>query len=135
LLVLKAAVDIFEREGDPIAANEIAALADLNSDTVQRALRALSTEPFFGKGLETAKGDILFVGKPTSHALRVAGQWPSPETLLDRLVAALENAVDDETRVPEERGKLKQVALGLRGAAGQIAISALGGAGGNLLSG
>jgi hypothetical protein len=85
--------------------------------------------------LETAKGDILFVGKPTSHALRVAGQWPSPETLLDRLVAALENAVDDETRVPEERGKLKQVALGLRGAAGQIAISALGGAGGNLLSG
>jgi len=135
LPVLKAAVQVFEREGDPMDADDIAAAAQLDADTVQRALRALSTEPFFDEGQETANGDILWVGKPTGQALRVAGQWPSPESLLDRLVAALEAAGEDDERLPEERSKLKQVALGLRTAAAQIAIGALGGAGGNLLSG
>jgi hypothetical protein len=55
--------------------------------------------------------------------------------LLERLIDALETAGEDEARVPEERSELKQVALGLRTAAAQIAISTLGGAGGNLLSG
>ncbi|MDT5185263.1 MAG: hypothetical protein QOI29_3421 [Mycobacterium sp.] len=73
-------------------AGDIAAVANLDTDTVQRALRALSTEPFFAKGMETANGDILWVGKPTSKALRVAGQWPSPEALLDRLIDALATA-------------------------------------------
>jgi hypothetical protein len=135
LPVLKAAVEVFEQEGDPMEAGDIAAVANLDTDTVQRALRALSTEPFFSKGMETANGDILWVGKPTGKALRIAGQWPSPETLLDRLIEALETAGEDEARVSEERSKLKQVAAGLRTAAAQIAIGALGGAGGNLLSG
>jgi hypothetical protein len=113
----------------------IAATADRITGVGPLALRALSTEPFFAKGMETANGDILWVGKPTSKALRVAGQRPSAETLLDRLIDSLETAGEDEARVPEERSMLKQVALGLRTAAAQIAISALGGAGGNLLSG
>jgi hypothetical protein len=50
------------------------------------------------------------------------------------LISALETAGEDDDRVPE-RTKIKQVALGLRTAATQIAIGALGGAGGNLLSG
>jgi len=135
LPVLKAAVEVFEREGDPMDAYDIVAVAKLDADTVQRALRALSTEPFFDDGQASANGDILWIGKPTGQALRVAGQWPSPQTLLDRLVTALETAGEDEERLPEERSKLKQVALGLRTAAAQIAIGALGGAGGNLLSG
>jgi hypothetical protein len=47
----------------------------------------------------------------------------------------LEAAGEDKARVPEERSNLKQVALGLRTAAAQIAIGALGGVGGNFLSG
>jgi hypothetical protein len=116
-------------------ADDIAAVAKLDANSVQRALRALSTEPFFAEGQETANGDILWVGKSTSSALRVAGQWPSPEALLEGLINALETAGEDATRVPGERSKLKQVATGLRGAAAQIAIGALGGASGNLLSG
>jgi hypothetical protein len=135
LPVLKAAVEVFERDGDPMEAGDIAAIAKLDAETIQRALRALSTEPFFAKGQETANGAILWIGKPTSKALRVAGQWPSPETLLKSLINALETAGEDDTRVLEERSKIKQVALGLRTAAAQIAIGALGGAGGNLLSG
>lgn len=134
LPVLKAAVEVFEQEGDPMDADDIAVMAKLDAEAVHRALRALSTEPFFAKGQETANGDILWVGKPTSKALSIAGQWPSSETLLESLIGALETAGEDDDRWPEERGKIKQVALGLQTAAAQIAIGALGGAGGNCLA-
>jgi hypothetical protein len=73
LPVLRAAVEVFGQAGDPMEADDIALIAELDAETVQRALRALSTEPFFAKGLETADGDILWIGKPTSKALRIAG--------------------------------------------------------------
>jgi hypothetical protein len=116
LPVLKAAVEVFERDGDPMEAGDIAAALKLGPDIVQRALRALSAEPFFAKGMESGNGEILCVGKPTSQALRATGQWPSPVSLLDRLIGALEAAGEDAERVPEERSKLKQLALGLRSA-------------------
>ena len=74
------------------------------------------------------------VGTPASDALRVAGQWPSPEAQLDRLIAALEAAADDGTR-DDERSRSKQAILTLRGGAWQVAIGALGGAGGNMMTG
>jgi hypothetical protein len=51
---------------------------------------------------------------------------PTPEKLLDRLVAALEAAGKDEARKPEARSELHQVASALRTAAAPIAIAALG---------
>ncbi|GFG53376.1 hypothetical protein [Mycolicibacterium agri] len=75
-------------------------------------------------------------GCPASgEAVRVAGHRPSPKALLDRLIDALETAGEDESRPPAERSRLKQVAQGLNTAAAQIAIAALGGAGGKLLTG
>ncbi|UQX10100.1 hypothetical protein [Candidatus Mycobacterium methanotrophicum] len=64
----------------------------------------------------------------------MAGQWPTPENMLERLIAALEAAGEDESVAEPERSKLKQVALGLRGAAYQVAIGALASAGGHMLS-
>jgi hypothetical protein len=49
-LTSSAAVEVFEREGDPMDAHDIAATAQLDTNTVQRALRALTTEPFFDEG-------------------------------------------------------------------------------------
>jgi len=51
--------------------------------TVQRALRALYTEPYLEEGRSAFGGKILSVGVPTGEALRVAGAWPSPEGLLE----------------------------------------------------
>ena len=134
LPVLRAVVDIYERTGDTVDADEIEAQVGLDKDTVQRALRALNTEPFFKDLTEVLQGEIFAIGAPTGHALRVAGQWPSPENLLERLIAALENAANDEQREPEERSKLKQTATVLGSLATQLAITALGGAAGNVLS-
>jgi hypothetical protein len=49
-------------------------------------------------------------GPPTGSALRVAGAWPSPESLLQRLIAELQDAAAGETREPSERSKFKQAA-------------------------
>ena len=61
--------------------------------------------------------------------------WPSPEVQLERLIAGFEAAAADESRPEEERSRAKQVGLWLTGALSQIAIGALGGAGGNLMTG
>lgn len=83
----------------------------------------------------TAQGIIVYIGAPTADALRVAGAWPSPETMVERLVTALEDAAADDGRPDEQRSKLKQLAVGVRSVGYQVAIGALGGAGGNLLTG
>lgn len=135
LPVLKAAVELYDRTGRNARATEIGRASGFDHDTVQRVLRALYREPLFEKGTEAFGGEIIFVGAPTSAALRVAGQWPSPGAQLGRVIAALEAAADDDSRQPEERSRFKQIALSLRGAAYQVAIGALGGAGGNLMTG
>jgi hypothetical protein len=134
LLVLRAAVELYDQTGRNPSAAEMEAACGFDKDTVQRALRALYREPFFQEGMTDWSGNILAVGPPTSAALRVAGQWPSPEVQLDRLIAALQAAADDEERPEEERKRFKQAALWLGGAASQIAIGALSGAGGTWLS-
>ena len=136
LPVLRAVVDIYDTTGRSIIrTRDIETAIGFDKDTVQRALRALNTEPSHFEEVTAAfGGEILAVGPPTGHALRVAGAWPSPENLLERLIAALQDAAKDETREPEERSKLKQAASVLGSLATQLAINALGGAAGNVLS-
>jgi hypothetical protein len=135
LPVLRAVVDIYDRTGRTMRTSAIEQECGLDEETVQRALRALNREPYFEKVTVASGGLILLVGAPTGAAFRVAGQWPSPEGLLERMVAALEIAANDESRDDEERSRFRQVILTLRGAAYQVAIGALGDAGGNLMTG
>ena len=135
LPVLRAIVEIYENTGAAIIrAFDVEQATGFDKETTQRALRALNTQPYFQPGIGSSGGEILSVGPPTGDALRLAGAWPSPEGLVDRLITAFEAAAEDEDRAEPERGKLKQLALGLRGAAYQVAIGALGGASGNILS-
>jgi hypothetical protein len=136
LPVLRAVVDIYERTGRTlIRTSQVEQETGFDKDTVYRAIRALDTHPsYFDKVNGSFSGDILGVGRPTSAALRVAGAWPSPEGQLERLIQALESAAEDQDRDPDERGKLRNAATWLGSFASQVAIGALGGAGGNLLS-
>jgi len=135
LPVLRAVVKVFNQTGQTrIGIHEIQEETGFDKPTTQRALQMLYTEPFFDKGDERGIGNYVAAGKPTGAALRLAGAWPTPENMLDRLIAALEAAGDDETVAEPERSKLNQIALGLRGAAYQVAIGALSGAGGHMLS-
>lgn len=135
LPVLKAAVDLYEQSGRRLRASAIENVTGLDKDTVQRALRALYRQPYFEEATGSFGGEIIFVGEPTGEALRVAGQWPSPEMQLQRLIEAFEAVAADDSRPEEERSRAKQVGLWLTGMFQQIAIGALGGAGGNLMTG
>jgi hypothetical protein len=136
LPVLKAIIDLYESSGrDLIRVREIVAATGFDQDTVQRAVRALYTEPYLQREPKGSWGaGILGVGPPTGDALRIAGVWPSPENLVERLIAAFENAAADDDRDAAERSKFKQAAGWLGSFASQVAIGALGGAGGNMLS-
>ena len=61
-------------------------------------------------------GDIIFVGAPTGHARRAIGAWPTPESIADRLVNALDEAAEREPD-PEQKGWLG--AAGYLGSAGR----------------
>jgi hypothetical protein len=135
LPVLRAVVEIHDTTGKTkIGVGEIANAAGFDVETTRRAIRALYTEPYLQEGGMDFGGNQIFVGPPTGPARRVAGAWPSPEGLVDQLVAALEAAAEDESRPEPERSKFKQLALGLGGTAYQLAISVVGNAGGNILS-
>ncbi|CDQ43119.1 hypothetical protein [Mycolicibacterium neoaurum] len=135
LPVLRAAVDIYERTGRTMKPRQIEQECGFDAETVQRALRVLNLQPYFEKTSGAFGGGILLVGAPTAEALRVAGQWPTPEGQLERLVAAFEAVAADDTRPEEERSRAAKVGLWLTGALSQVAIGALGGAGGNMMSG
>jgi hypothetical protein len=124
LPVLKAVVEIYDTTGKTvISPGEIAAKAGFDQETTERAIRALYRQPYLEPGHISWSGHTDAVGPPTGEALRVAGQWPTAENMLERLIAALEAAGDDETVAEPERSKLKQIALGLRGAAYQVTSS------------
>ena len=102
LPVLRGVVELYEEDGRGRRATTIASRTGFDNDTVQRALRALYTEPYFDKGSGSWGGELVMVGTPTSEALRGAGQ-SSPEAQIDRLIAALE-AASDETTVELDDG-------------------------------
>lgn len=108
--------------------------AGLDEAITQRAIRALHTEPYLEEGTESSGVGWIFVGAPTGAALRIAGQWPTPERMVELLVAELQAASEDENLPEPERGKAKQAALWLGDTLSKIAIGALGSAGGHILS-
>ncbi|GAB3135279.1 hypothetical protein GCM10027289_28710 [Tsukamurella serpentis] len=133
LPVLRAVVELYET-GAGSQPFRIAEATGFDEATVSRALRALYREPYFEEPARDHGGEILFVGAPTGDALRVAGQWPTPENQLDRLIAAFEAVAADDTQPEEERSRARQLGLSLKGALYSVAIGALGGAGGNMLA-
>lgn len=118
LPVLDAVVTIAD-EGDGFAyAEQIQERTGLDDETVQRALFALGHEqpPYFEPTV-TADLDGRRIGwltNVTGSARRAVGAWPTPESLAERIVQALQGAADNE---PDEqkRGKLLRAAEGVGG--------------------
>jgi hypothetical protein len=105
LPVLDAIVHYFdEHDGPEIPDVEpFAKLTEMEPGHVARAVRALS--PRFIKTQATLGGlmDVAIMGI-TDEARQVVGQWPTPESVADRIVAALLEAADRE---PDERKRTK----------------------------
>jgi hypothetical protein len=116
LPVLQAVVQLYEVNGRDVRAEQIEEALGLPRETVQAALRALkhSDVPYLTNVYEVAEGYIWHAGAPTGHARRLVGAWPTPETLADRVITALNDAADNE---PDEakKGKLRRGAEAVAG--------------------
>jgi hypothetical protein len=135
LPVLRTAVEIYDKgERANIRVSDIQRAVGFDKDDIQRALRALHREPYFDEeGSSEGQTGFTFVGAPTGEALRVAGQWPTPESMVERLIAAFEAAANDEDLDEPDRTRAQKIRDGLLSGGSKIAIAALGGAGGHML--
>jgi DNA-binding MarR family transcriptional regulator len=104
LLVLHEVACAFAN--DPQAtpeASDIAKALDLDEDLVGIIGESLK-EAGYVDGITTSSDGIIIFTKLTPAGRREVGLWPSPETAADRLLAALQAAVDN---APTEEAKSK----------------------------
>jgi hypothetical protein len=105
LPVLEATVSLLE-ESYMVTVSDIAARTSMDLGDVARALEAL--DPAYVDFRKTTTGGdprFWYVLKATPEARRAVGQWPTPDSLVDRLAAELSAAADHETD-PERKGLL-----------------------------
>lgn len=123
LPVLDAVVSLLDEDvmGAGPEGAEIAERARLPLDDVGAALLALKDEFLY---LQTPGGGpgAWFVSRVTGDARRTVGQWPTGESLIDRLAAGVAEAAEREPD-PERKRTLKAVAGGLGGMARAVAVN------------
>lgn len=112
LVVLELAVRHFD---DPDASGldipTIATQTGLGESDVKRALKALSeASPALVVGIPIAEASYPpYLTGVTERARQLVGAWPSPDSLTDRLVAALQSAAETEPD-EEKRTALQRIA-------------------------
>lgn len=105
LPVLRAYAEL-EAEGEDLlnASDDVAANLGLTGDQFDATLRRLENGRYVQAGA-TFGGS--YVEAITERGLREAGVWPSEQTALERMIAALdaigENASDDDTRTKAQK--------------------------------
>jgi hypothetical protein len=130
LPVLRAVVELDEREGRPVTAEDVRFVTGFDPNTVESALRALAgeTNPRYFDRTHGALGDpTLWVTNVTGHARRTVGAWPTAETLADRILAGLNDAAD-AAEDEETRDRLRQFAAWLGSAGRDVLVHAAGSA-------
>lgn len=118
LLVLKAVVEIEEETGSYALINDIATRTGIAGDQVERSVGALSREdPKLFSVIDASSASrtiFMGAGDATGEARRRVGAWPTPDSLADRIIAALEDtAANGESE--EERTRAQKMLDGAKG--------------------
>jgi hypothetical protein len=104
--------------GERLPVGEIQ-IPGLAPDDITRSLLSLDDGGYVE--LDNRRGLVDAVTKLTPAGRRAAGQWPSAEDLVPRLVEAL-TQVADTTDDLAQKGRLRQAAATLGGVGRQIAV-------------
>lgn len=113
-LVLQEVAHAFEADLDARpAAPDIADALGLDCATVER-IGVLLRDAGFVEGIDTDQGGIVLFTALTPAGRREVGLWPSPDNAADRLLAAVDEALE---RAPEgeQKTRLQKVRDGLLG--------------------
>jgi hypothetical protein len=92
----------------------------LDVSLVERRARDLRAAGWFGAYFEG--GGEFSVNEISEAARRTVGAWPSPERAADRLLAAVERAIE-QAATPEERGRLVKIRDGLAGVGRDLLVN------------
>ena len=128
--VLKAAVALLE-QSYMVTVSDIAEQTGLELADVARSLDAMDPTYVDFRKTETG-GDPRFwyVHKVTPAARQQVGQWPTPESLVDRLATAFGEAADRETD-PSQQDRLRMTSRllseSVRAAAIDVVAGVIGG--------
>ncbi len=105
-----------------VTVSDIAERTGLDLTEVARSLDALDpTYVDFRKTTTGGDSRFWYVHKVTPAARREVGQWPTPESLIDRLAAAFNEAADRETDLSQQ-DRLRMTARLLSDAVRPVAI-------------
>lgn len=115
LPVLTAIVELMDDPSARPKGSQVAEASGYTKDEVARALNALDGEyATVRKAMSGGDPGPWIVLEVTPAARRAVGQWPTPENVADRLLAALEQAAD-QTVDEEQRSRLRRAADSLKG--------------------
>jgi hypothetical protein len=103
--------------------HEMESALGMSSMDIRRAVKALAeASPPYVEGASAAENRYpLYVTNVSERARREAGQWPTAESIADRLVAALNAAADGEAD-EEKRSWLRRTASWFAGAGRDFAV-------------
>lgn len=125
LPVLRAVVDLVDADNDLLHPSRLHQATGLTEKEIQRSLRALERGGYLTL-LRMANGEAVLVRGLSGEAYRAVGVWPSPDQLVDRVVAALE-ARAAESGDDQERGRLGQAAQTLASVGRDVLVQVLSG--------
>jgi hypothetical protein len=121
LPVLVEAVRHFDAVNQPLSADTVAETLGWDVETVMAAVRALDrgglVQDMVGGGAPGA-----WIGAVSADAYRAAGAWPSPDTAADRLLAALQAAVDKAPEGSEAKTRARRILDGVVAAGRDFAV-------------
>lgn len=121
LPVLREAARRLTSRHAPIPLDEIEQALELTEKQVSQSARRLGTGEYvkISEGL----GGVTHFNGLSAKGLREVGNWPTPETALDRMIAALE-AIAKNTDAPEDdRTRARKALDGLAEAGRHIGLS------------
>jgi hypothetical protein len=125
LPVLEATIQLLEERGSPGAVVRVGQISERCGIEPSKVLTALaSMQPEFVSLLlvESDEPNSQMVETVTGAARRAVGQWPSPETMSDRLLAALNEAVEQESD-PTKRSRLRAAADAVAGIGRDVLVN------------
>lgn len=112
LPVLRTVVRMYDEELRPIAAGEVMAETGLTDRDITRAGMALRQAGLVDVMIAVGPAVLRF-GSVTAEARRLAGSWPSPDNIADRLLAALADIAEHGSdELTKSRARKAAEALG-----------------------
>ena len=128
LPVLETVIQLLEELGRPgafVQVQQIAERSGIDAHTVLAALAAME-HTYVTLNLVLAGGNPnpQMVSGVTAAARRAVGQWPSPESMTDRLLAALDSAAEQEED-PARKSRLRSAADAVAGIGRDVLVNVI----------